>query len=236
MTDLGNEQPPNSTGSTGAAMLPAMLTRVAESIAHLGFKPVNHVLSQHQWARDKLTMHVGKTVRIGVLFDRSSGINVPLPQSVRTKLAELLKGAPTTVDAQIAADGTLIALPLLNAQELASGEGTTPAVTMLVKPSVDSLKGMMSAGATGLQPHLSIDGDVMLAAALGEIAQHARWDFEDDASFLVGDKAARRMGEAASQIDTQVQKIVPKVLPHFMKGLDNLSAVLHRLADKLPAK
>jgi ubiquinone biosynthesis accessory factor UbiJ len=233
MTDLSNEQRPDSTG---AAMLPATLTRIAESIAHLGFKPVNHVLSQHQWARDKLMMHVGKTVRIGALFDTSSILNAPLPQAIRIKLAELLKDAPTTVDAQIAADGTLIALPLLNAQELASGEGATPAVTMLVKPSVDSLKGMMSAGASGLQPHLSIDGDVMLAAALGEIAQHARWDFEDDASFLVGDKAARRIGEAASKIDSQVQKIVPKVLPHFMKGLDNLSAVLHRLADKLPAK
>ena len=233
MTDLSSEQRPDSTG---AAMLPAMLTRIAESIAHLGFRPINHVLSQHQWARDKLMMHAGKTVRIGILFDSSSVVNAPLPQSVRTKLAELLKDAPTTVDAQIAADGTLIALPLLNAQELASAEGAPPAVTMLVKPSVDSLKGMMSAGASGLQPHLSIDGDVMLAAALGEIAQHARWDFEDDASFLVGDKAARRMGEAASKIDIQVQKIVPKVLPHFMKGLDNLSAVLHRLADKLPAK
>jgi hypothetical protein len=48
-------------------MLPAALTRVAEGIAHLGFKPVNHVLQQHQWARDKLTMHVGKTVRVGVV-------------------------------------------------------------------------------------------------------------------------------------------------------------------------
>jgi ubiquinone biosynthesis accessory factor UbiJ len=233
MADLVNEQ---GIDSSAVSMLSATLTRIAESIAHLGFKPVNHVLSQHQWARDKLMMHVGKTVRIGALFDTSSILNAPLPQALRAKLAELLKDAPTTVDAQIAADGTLIALPLLNAQELASGEGVTPAVTMLVKPSVDSLKGILSAGASGLQPHLSIDGDVMLAAALGEIAQHARWDFEDDASFLVGDKAARRIGEAASKIDSQVQKIVPKVLPHFMKGLDNLSAVLHRLADKLPAK
>jgi ubiquinone biosynthesis protein UbiJ len=230
------DEQPNKYSS--AALLPAALTRIAEGIAHLGFKPVNHVLSQHQWARDKLMMHAGKTVRIGALFDTSSIENAPLPKAVRSKLAELLRDAPTTVDAQIAADGTLIALPLLNAQEsaLASIDGVVPAVTMLVKPSMESLKGMISAGASGLQPHLSIDGDVMLAAALGEIAQYARWDFEDDASFMVGDKAARRIGEVAAKVDVEVQKIVPKVMPHFMKGLDNLSSVLHRLADKLPAK
>jgi ubiquinone biosynthesis accessory factor UbiJ len=217
-------------------MIPATLTRVAESIAHLGFRPVNHVLSQHQWARDKLMMHAGKTVRVGVMLDVSGLEGSLLPRLVSTKLIELLRDAPTTVDAQIADDGTLIALPLLSPAEVRAGAGGAPAVTMLVKPSVDSLKGAMSSGASGLQSHLSIEGDVMLAAALGEIAQHARWDFEDDISFVVGDKVARRIGEAASKIDAQAQKVVPKVMPHLIKGLDDLSSVLQRLASKLPAR
>jgi ubiquinone biosynthesis accessory factor UbiJ len=234
MTDSNAE---HRIDPSAAALLPATLTRIAEKIAHLGFNPVNHVLGQHQWARDKLMMHAGKTVRIGVVLDTATWAqSMPLPQSLRTKLGDLLKEAPTTVDAHIGADGTLIALPLLSSQELLNSHGAAPAVSMLVKPTIESLKGMLTSGASGLQPHLSIDGDVMLAAALGEIAQHARWDFEDDASFFVGDKAARRFGEAASKIDVQVQKVVPKVLPHFMKGLDNLSAVLHRLSEKLPAK
>jgi ubiquinone biosynthesis accessory factor UbiJ len=222
--------------TSSSPLVPATLTRVAESIAHLGFKPVNHVLSQHQWARDKLAMHVGKTVRVGVVFDASGLEQSPLPKPISHKLMEFLKDAPTTVDAQIADDGTLIALPLLSPAEVAAGAGGVPAVTMRVKPSIDTLKGALSAGATGLQPHLSIEGDVMLAAALGEIAQHARWDFEDDISFVTGDKIARRIGEAASKIDAQAQKVVPQVMPHLIKGLDDLSSVLQRLASKLPAR
>jgi ubiquinone biosynthesis accessory factor UbiJ len=226
----------SSAAPSSASLLPATLTRVAESIAHLGFKPVNHVLNQHQWARDKLSMHAGKTVRVGVVFDASGLERAPLPKAISSKLMEFLKDAPTTVDAQIADDGTLIALPLLSPAEVAAGAGGVPAVTMLVKPTVDSLKGALSAGPSGLQPHLSIEGDVMLAAALGEIAQHARWDFEDDVSFVVGDKIARRIGDAATKIDAQAQKVVPKVMPHLIKGLDDLSSVLQRLASKLPAR
>jgi ubiquinone biosynthesis accessory factor UbiJ len=222
--------------NSSAPLVPATLTRVAESIAHLGFRPVNHVLNQHQWARDKLSMHAGKTIRVGVVFDASGLANAPLPKAISSKFAAFLKDAPTTVDAQIADDGTLIALPLLSPVEVAAGAGGMPAVTMLVKPTVDSLKGALSSGASGLQPHLSIEGDVMLAAALGEIAQHARWDFEDDISFVVGDKIARRIGEAATKIDEQAQKVVPRVMPHLMKGLDDLSSVLQRLASKLPAR
>jgi ubiquinone biosynthesis accessory factor UbiJ len=224
------------TDSSSAALVPATLTRVAETIAHLGFKPVNHVLSQHQWARDKLSMHAGKTVRIGVVFDANSLESSPLPKAISSKLMEFLKDAPTSVDAQIADDGTLIALPLLNPAEVIAGAGGVPAVTMLVKPTVETLKGALSAGASGLQPHLSIEGDVMLAAALGEIAQNARWDFEDDISFVVGDKIARRIGNAAVKFDEQAQLIVPRVMPHLMKGLDDLSSVLQRLASKLPAR
>jgi ubiquinone biosynthesis accessory factor UbiJ len=216
-------------------MFPAALTRVAEGIAHLGFKPVNHVLQQHQWARDKLTMHVGKTARVGVVFDLEALGNSALPSFISRRLVEFLRDAPTSVDAQIASDGTLIALPLLTPSEI-NTSSVKPAVVMLVKPTTDSLKGVLSSGASGLQPHLSIEGDVMLAAALGEIAQHARWDFEDDLSFVAGDKVARRVGSLASTVDSQAQKVVPKLMPHLLKGLDQLSATLEKLATKLPVR
>jgi ubiquinone biosynthesis accessory factor UbiJ len=229
---MDNAVPVNSSAQ---ALLPATLTRVAESIAHLGFKPINHVLAQHQWARDKLAMHAGKVVRIGVAFDPNGLRSSALPGFIANKLAEILQDAPTSVDAHIASDGTLIALPLLTPSErLASNHPV--AVTMLVKPSVETLKGALSAGAAGLQPHLSIDGEVMLAAALGEIAQNARWDFEDDLSFVLGDKAAHRVGKVVSSIDSEAQKLTPKLMPHLLKGLDQLSATLEKLTAKLPAR
>jgi ubiquinone biosynthesis accessory factor UbiJ len=217
------------------AVLPATLTRVAESIAHLGFKPINHVLSQHQWARDKLAMHSGKTVRIGVAFDPNVLKSSALPEFVSSKLAQILQDAPTSVDAHISNEGTLIALPLLTPSERLLSNHPV-AVTMLVKPTIESLKGAISSGASGLQPHLSIDGEVMLAAALGEIAQNARWDFEDDLSFVLGDKVAHRLGNAISSIDAQAKKLSPKLMPHLLKGLDQLSLTLEKLAAKLPAR
>ncbi len=226
-----------SAESSSANLVPATLTRVAESIAHLGFKPINHVLSQHQWARDKLLMHVGKAVRIGVALDASALVNAAfLPPAMSERLANSLQQAPNVVDAQIAEDGTLIPLPLLTPNEVRAGVGGVPAVTMLVKPSFETLKSALNGGAAGLQPHLSIDGDVMLAAALGEIAQSARWDFEDDLSFLVGDKISHRIGQASAKIDAQVQQIVPKLMPHLTKSLDELGKVLEKLSSKLPAR
>jgi len=49
----------------------------------------------------------------------------------------------------------------------------------------------------GVGPHLKIEGDVMLAAALGQVTQLLRWDFEEDLSGLVGDVVAHRIGGLA---------------------------------------
>jgi ubiquinone biosynthesis protein UbiJ len=38
-----------------------------------------------------------------------------------------------------------------------------------------------------------VDGDVMLAASLGELARHLRWDAEEDLSRVLGDVAAHRL-------------------------------------------
>ena len=39
----------------------------------------------------------------------------------------------------------------------------------------------------------------MVAAAVGEIAQHLRWDVEEDLSRVAGDRVAHRLGEAARE-------------------------------------
>src|SRR5690606_33463162 len=41
-----------------------------------------------------------------------------------------------------------------------------------------------------------LEGDVMLAAALGELAQHLRWDMAEDLSRFTGDVAAQRIAGA----------------------------------------
>jgi ubiquinone biosynthesis protein UbiJ len=93
---------------------------------------------------------------------------------------------PVSSEARIAADGTL---------EIATV--AAPTVTLTLRPSIDALFGAMRDGPKGLTGHLKVEGDVMVAAAVGEIAQYLRWDVEEDLSRVLGDRVAHRVGETA---------------------------------------
>lgn len=95
-------------------------------------------------------------------------------------------------DARIDADGFL---------SLASN--ATPAAILTLSPSLDALFGVLGAGAGGLGPHIKVEGDVMLAALLGQVAQGLRWDFEEDLSRFVGDGVAHRVGETVRGLRDQ---------------------------------
>lgn len=93
---------------------------------------------------------------------------------------------PVATDARIADDGTLSVAAV-----------DAPTVTLTLTPSIDALFGAVRDGARGLTGALRVDGDVMVAAAVGEVAQHLRWDIEEDLSRVVGDRLAHRLGETA---------------------------------------
>ena len=88
-------------------------------------------------------------------------------------------------DAQIGADGLL-----------AVTTQATPTVVLTLTPTVDALFGVLGGGPRGLGPHLRVEGDVMLSAAVGQVAESLRWDFEEDLSRVVGDSVAYRIGQA----------------------------------------
>ena len=93
---------------------------------------------------------------------------------------------PVSSEARIVEEGTL---------ELT--RVAAPSVTLTLKPSIDAIFGALSQGPRGLAGHLAVEGDVMLAAAIGEIAQQLRWDVEEDLSRVVGDQTAHRLGRVA---------------------------------------
>ena len=93
---------------------------------------------------------------------------------------------PVAAGARIAGDGTL---------EVSAVDA--PTVTLTLTPSVDALFGLLRDGPRGLTGALKVDGDVMVAAAVGEVAQHLRWDVEEDLSRVFGDRVAHRVGETA---------------------------------------
>lgn len=124
-----------------------------------------------------------------------------------------------------------------------------PAAVLTLTPGINALFGALSAGPRGLGPHLKIEGDVMLAAAVGEVAQSLRWDFEEDLSKVIGDSLAHRAGQALRSFREQsdglrhrsrealqraaVAQQGPLVsveeLAAFKSGLESLSMTVSRL-------
>jgi ubiquinone biosynthesis protein UbiJ len=146
---------------------------------------LGHVLRQQAWARDRLRMHAGAVVRVGLVVPEQPGL--PAPE------ARLM----------ITPEGLI-----------EPAEGTAPPrATLLLQPSAQALKAFATQGVNGLTRHLRVDGDVMLAAALGELARDLRWDVEEDLSRLVGDVAAHR---AAGLLDGLVHRL--KNLPAVLAG------------------
>lgn len=88
-------------------------------------------------------------------------------------------------DARIGADGYL--------HVIAAGE---PVATLKLTLSVDAVFAGLRGGSEALAPHLVVDGDLMVAAALADVARSVRWDFEEDLSRVTGDVIAHRIGQA----------------------------------------
>ena len=124
----------------------------------------NHILSQHQWARDKLGMHVGRSVLVGLDPE-----NLP-------KLPFL---PPPEIRAVISADGFLLeAMIPTGSQDFGSSHILDrPSVEMRIKPSFEAMSTLSKEGPQGLLRHMKIEGDVLLAAALGEIARSSALGF-----------------------------------------------------------
>ena len=107
---------------------------------------------------------------------------------------------PVSCGARIADDGTL---------EVAAVDA--PTVTLTLTPSIDALFALLRDGPRGLTGALKVDGDVMVAAAVGEIAQHLRWDIEEDLSRVLGDRVAHRLGETARDGARQAEDLRGRV-------------------------
>ena len=163
----------DSAAGAGRSPFQGPLQALAEGGANAVVAALNHVLAQNDWARAKLGMHAQRLVRVALDLQPPAGFPAP-GLSVRVTPEGFLE-------------------PVAEAELAEAGE---PAVRMLLKPSIDAAFGFLREGARGLQRHLRIEGDVMLAATLGELAQQLRWDYEEDVSRVAGDVVARRVGRA----------------------------------------
>ncbi|HWS75593.1 MAG TPA: SCP2 sterol-binding domain-containing protein [Quisquiliibacterium sp.] len=165
MDDRTDDIPADTPASPALAMLGDLAAQARERALRLVFGALEHLLRQQAWARDRLKAHPRKSIRIALDAAPVAGAAAP----------ELL----ATIDEQ----------GLLRAAQA----GTRPDATLLLRPSAGALASLLREGPQGLSAHLRVEGDVMLAATLGELAQHLRWDAEEDLSRVLGDVAAHRL-------------------------------------------
>jgi len=68
------------------------------------------------------------------------------------------------------------------------------------------------AGATlrGDKPKVEIEGDVQLAAEINWLADHVRWDVEDDLARLIGDAPAHAIGSTARKVAAALRQFIDK--------------------------
>jgi ubiquinone biosynthesis protein UbiJ len=125
---------------------------------------LNHLLAQQAWARERLRAFAGRTVRLGV--EPSAPMAAWVPE----------------LHARIDAEGSLVA----------AADGPAD-VSLWLRPSVDALFRGLAQGPQGLSGHLRVEGDVLLAGVLGELAARLRPDVEEDLSRVTGDVIARRV-------------------------------------------
>lgn len=147
-------------------------------LAQFVLSGLNHVLRQQPALRESMRAHAGRELRIVVsnpLSARTESDGRPVREA-----AGLLHS-----DARIGPDGLLAVVT-----------EARPDATLTLTPGIDALFGALREGPLGLGNHLRIEGDVMLAAAIGQVARSFRWDVEEDLSRVVGDAVAHRIGQA----------------------------------------
>lgn len=94
--------------------------------------------------------------------------------------------------------------------DLATAE-QTPDLTITVEEQ--SPWAMVQSAMKGDKPTVRIEGDVQLAAEINWMADHLRWDVEEDLARVIGDVPAHTIARAVRGIADAARGVVDKVAP-----------------------
>lgn len=174
---------------------------------------LNHVIAQQGWARDRLRGFAGRVIELRV--DGQGPVHELLAPPLRARVRE-----DGGIDAVAAAGATAAVDPV--------------AVVLSFKPSIDAAFAAAH-GRQALATHLRIEGDVALAAVLGELAQSLRYEWAEDLSRLVGDTLAQRaqslvagMARGASSLHGRIRSGLTDYLTAEDRQLVSGRAVQHQ--------
>jgi ubiquinone biosynthesis protein UbiJ len=157
---------------------------------------VNHLLIRESWARERLARYAGKTAR--------------------------LASPPFVVSLTVQADGLLAPF-----EALPTADGPPePELRCDVSISVPAaaLPVFAQGGQAAVMKYVTIEGDAEFAATLAKLAEHLRWEPEEDLARLVGDGPAYRLAGLARAVTGQFSRT----------GRNLLESVAEYLLDENP--
>jgi ubiquinone biosynthesis accessory factor UbiJ len=95
-------------------------------------------------------------------------------------------------------------------------------VTLAVPP--DAVPAFMQGGQAAVMKHVKIEGDAEFATTIAKLAEHLRWEPEEDLARVIGDGPAHRIGAVARSAHEQVRRT----------GRNLLDSVAEFLLDEQP--
>lgn len=193
-------QPQTVKPIAAAAASDAAVSRELRGLPLAGLlRAINHVIAQQTWARERLLAQRGKVIRLGI---DSSFALASLTPNLLTRIGDdgLLQPVAAAGVADAAGVAGVAGTP--DAAEAARQAD----VTLWLIPSLNALFAGLRSGPAGLSQHLRIEGDVLLAGVMAELAQNLRWDFEEDLSRVVGDVGARRFAGGVRSVGDQLKE------------------------------
>ena len=220
---------------------------------------VNHLLAREEWAREQLRAYAGKTARLesppfsiglqvgdqGLLhaWPVSSDQAVRPDESRDPQGQPDLRGQAAHQPASQSQASQSISEPLA---PRASAPVTETTYDVTIRVSASAASAFLQGGQAGAMKHVKIDGDAEFASTIARLAEHLRWEPEEDLAQLIGDAPAHQLAERAratlAQARRSGQSLLESVAEYFLDenpqlvrqgSLDQMRSELVSLRDAL---
>lgn len=147
--------------------------------AEFVFTPIlNHLLGQHDWARERLKRHAGQS------FALISG--------------------PLNLQCEVLTDGYLSAQRSARSERDKPSSVAGPLSDVTLTLATEYWPSVLTRGLDEINGTIQISGDAELAESLGLVFRHLRWDAAEDISRITGDVLAQRLVNTAQATHTAV--------------------------------
>ncbi|WP_186081566.1 ubiquinone biosynthesis accessory factor UbiJ [Burkholderia gladioli] len=162
---------------------------------------VNHLLARESWARERLIPYAGKTAR--------------------------LEFSPLTLLLLVQPDGYFAAVE--------AHEAPQPDVSIALggarQSPFDAVTAFVQGGQAAVMKHVKLEGDAEFATQLAKLAEHLRWEPEEDLARVLGDAPAHRIATLVRSAGDQARRTSRNLLDSLSEYfLDENPQVVRRAA------